>query len=463
MNKTAIGCCILLAAQTASAQEAITPEVLTTVASAYENSPTDKALRNAISANAIRNLTLNQEHTATADTWFSHSVNSSGITDQKSSGRCWLFTGTNVIRARVMAETGMKNFQFSHVYLFFYDQLEKSNLFLQGIIDTRKKPMDDKMVEWLFHNPLSDGGQFTGIADLIQKYGLVPKDVMAETYNSNNTAELTALLKRKLREFGLQLRELSDQGASKKTLEQQKVEMLKTIYRMLVLGFGQPPTTFSWAPKINGKATAEPKTYTPQRFYQEVCGGEDLYANYVMLMNDPSRPFHQVYEIDFDRHTYDGHNWLYVNLPIDELKAIAIESLKDSTMMYFSCDVGKYLNKENGWLDLDNYDYGSLFGTTFGMNKKQRIQSFDSGSTHAMTLMAVDLDAAGKPRKWKVENSWGASYGHQGHLLMTDRWFDEYMFRVVVRRTYCPQRVLDLLKGKPVRLPAWDPMFSNEM
>ena len=185
-------------------------------------------------------------------------------------------------------------------------------------------------------------------------------------------------------------------------------------------------------------------------------------ANYVMLMNDPSRPFNQVYEIDYDRHTYDGHNWLYINLPIEDIKEMAIASLKDSTMMYFSCDVGKFLDSKKGTLDLNNYDYGSLFGTTFGMNKKQRIQSFDSGSTHAMTLMAVDLDDSGKPKKWMVENSWGKEHGYQGHLIMTDEWFDEYMFRVVVNKKYCPQNVLDMLKQKPVRLPAWDPMFQNE-
>lgn len=181
-----------------------------------------------------------------------------------------------------------------------------------------------------------------------------------------------------------------------------------------------------------------------------------------MLMNDPSRPYHQVYEIDYDRHLYDGHNWLYVNLPMDELKPLAIASLKDSCQMYFSCDVGKFLDRQSGFLDVNNFDYGNLFGTTFGMNKKQRIQSFDSGSSHAMTLMAVDEDAQGKPVKWKVENSWGRSAGADGYLIMTDEWFDEYMFRVVVNRKYCTPQVLELLKKKPVRLPAWDPMFMGE-
>lgn len=444
------------------AQTSITPEVLNQLQGSYTGSAADKALRNAISSGGIQSIALNQEHTQTPDTHFSIEVKSTGISDQQKSGRCWLFTGTNVLRNRAMKTLGMKNFFFSQVYLFFYDQLEKSNLFLQGIIDTRKKALDDQIVTWLFQHPLSDGGTYTGVADLVTKYGLVPKDVMAETYNSNSTSDFVGHLKRKLREFGITLREKSDAGASEKELQALKVEQLKTVYRLLVMAYGQPPQTFTWAPKKDGKTAGKPKTYTPQQFYREVCGDEDLYADYVMLMNDPSRPYNQVYEIDYDRHLYDGHNWLYVNLDIEDLKPAAIASLRDSMQMYFSCDVSKFLNRNNGMLDLKNYDYESLLGTSFGMNKKQRIQTFDSGSTHAMTLMAVDLDEENKPTKWKVENSWGSSSGDAGYLLMTDEWFNEFMFRVVVNRKYCSPKILELLKKKPVRLPAWDPMFAEE-
>ncbi len=461
--RTTLTCVFALCCALGQAQTNITPEVLQSLEGAYSGTPSEKALRNALSNNSIAKMAINQEHTQSADTYFSIEVKNTGISDQASSGRCWLFTGTNVLRNRAMKRLGVKNFFFSQVYLFFYDQLEKSNLFLQGIIDTRKKPIDDQMVEWLFQHPLSDGGTYTGVADLVTKYGVVPQDVMAETYNSNSTSEFNSHLRRKLREFGIQLREKSEAGASEKVLQETKVEQLKTVYRMLVMAYGQPPKTFTWTPTENGKPKGEPKTYTPQEFYHEVCGNdEDLCADYVMLMNDPSRPYDQVYEIDYDRHLYDGHNWLYVNLDIEELKPMAIESLKDSMQMYFSCDVSKFLDRTTGILDLENYDYGSLLGTTFGMNKRQRIQTGDSGSTHAMTLMAVDLNKDGKPTKWKVENSWGATSGLAGYLIMSDEWFNEYMFRVVINRKYCTQKVKDLLKKKPIRLPAWDPMFMGE-
>jgi bleomycin hydrolase len=454
MKKSILCALILAGSAICQAQTNITPDVLKTLQGSYTGTPTEKALRNAISNVGIAKMAVNQENAGTKDKNFSIEIKNTGITDQKSSGRCWLFTGLNVLRGRAMKKLDTKNFVLSQCYLFFYDQLEKSNLFLQGVIDTRKQPIDSEMVRWLFQHPLSDGGTYTGVADLTTKYGVVPADVMPETYVSNSTSEFCGHLKRKLREFGITLREKSEAGMSEKQLQALKVEQLGTVYRMLVMAYGVPPTQFTW----------KGKTYTPQEFFETYCinEGEDLNKDYVMLMNDPSRPYNKVYEIDYDRHVYDGHNWLYVNLPIDELENIAIASLKDSCQMYFSCDVGKFLDRGVGIADIKNYDYGSLLGTTFGMNKKQRIQSFDSGSTHAMTLMAVDLDGEGKAKKWKVENSWGSDSGQNGYIIMTDEWFREYMFRVVVNRKYCPTSVLELLKQKPTRLPAWDPMFMPE-
>lgn len=456
-------CAGLYLALPASGQDkngGISPEMLQQIKQTYQGSAADKAIQNAITHNDINKLAIDYSNKNNFDTYFSHKVNSKGITNQKSSGRCWLFTGQNVFRSQIINKYNLKDFQLSHAYPFFWDQLEKSNLFLQGIIDTREKPLEDKMVEWLFKNPLSDGGQFTGVADILTKYGVVPADVMIETFSSENTRQMATLLKLKLKEFGLELRKAAAGGATTTDLRNQKTEMLGVIYRMLVLTLGEPPATFTWTLTDAKGSPVSTKEYTPQSFYKEFIGA-DLKNDFVMLMNDPSREYYKLYEIDFDRHAYDGKNWTYVNLPVEEIKEMAIKSIKDSTMMYFSCDVGKFLDRERGLLDVNYLDYESLMGTTFGMDKKQRIQTFSSGSSHAMTLMAVDLDENGKPKKWMVENSWGPG-ANNGHLIMTDKWFDEYMFRLVIERKYITGKVKEILKQKPIPLPAWDPMFADE-
>ena len=363
---------------------------------------------------SIKELALNQENQKALNTDFSIKVESKGITDQQSSGRCWLFTGLNVMRAKTLAEYGFQSFEFSEVYPFFWDQLEKANLFLQGIIDTSKSPLTDKTVEWLFQHPLSDGGTFTGVADIVSKYGLVPKDAMPETNSSENTSRMANLISLKLKEYGLQLRDMAAAGAKPEALEKEKTTMLGTIYRMLVLNLGVPPTEFDYVRHDAKGNPVETEHHTPMSFLEKY-GDKQLLTNYVMLMNDPSREYYKCYEIDYDRHRYDGKNWTYVNLPVEDIKEMAIASLKDSTMMYFSCDVGKFLNSERGLLDVKNYDYESLMGTTFRDRTRSNVSRlFSSGSSHAMTLMAVDLNKDGKPVKWMVENSWGAASGYQG-------------------------------------------------
>ncbi len=422
---------------------------------------TAEALGNALAGTSLNQLALKANNPAASDTYFSNKVDSKGITDQASSGRCWLFTGLNVMRAKMIAHYGMGDFQFSQSYSFFYDQLEKANLFLQAVIDNASRPMDDKTVEWLFKNPLSDGGTFCGVQDVVTKYGLVPADVMPERYNANNTSRMSGLIALKLREYGMTLRRAADNGEKKKALMARKKDMLATVYHILAICLGEPPTEFVWTRTDAKGQPVDTKKYTPQSFYAQYVGA-DLKGGYVMLMNDPSRPYHKTYTIDLDRHTYDGSQWTYLNLPMDEIKAMAIASIKDSTMMYYSCDVGKYYNAKTGVLSLDNYDYGSLLGTDFPMDKADRIRTYASASSHAMTLMAVDLTADGKPTKWMVENSWGPSSGYKGHLIMTDGWFDEYSFRLVVEKRFVPAATLKLLDQKPTVLPAWDPLFAPE-
>jgi bleomycin hydrolase len=458
---TMIGVAALMAT-TAAAQTALTPDVLKRLEQAQAETPADRALRNALAQTDINTLATSATRGA-LETDFTYRVPSRGITDQKSSGRCWLFTGLNVLRASAMNRLNLPELKLSQVYLFFYDQLEKSNLFLQAVIDTRRSALDDRTVDWLFDHPLSDGGTFTGVADLVMKYGVVPAEAMPETYSSEHTARIDQLLSLKLREFGLELRASSDKGATVKQLESRKQEQLETVYHILTLAYGVPPQQFSWKRRDPSGKVLETSTYTPREFYTALWGDDDLTANYVMLMNDPTRPYYKVYRIEYDRHTYDGHDWTYLNLPIDEVKPLAIASLKDSAAMYFSCDVGKYLHSASGSLSLDNYDYGALLGTTFGMNKEQRIRTHASASSHAMTLVVVDVDSTSQQSsRWMVENSWGSTSGWQGHLVMTDAWFNEYMFRVVVNRKYIDEKYLRMMDQKAVTLPAWDPMFMGE-
>ncbi|MBQ8482954.1 MAG: C1 family peptidase [Bacteroidales bacterium] len=440
----------------------ISAELLEEISKGYEHDADDRAIRNALAGTSIATLAINAENASMIDTHFSDRVRTKGITDQKSSGRCWLFTGLNVLRAKMIDKYELPGMEFSQNYLFFYDQLEKANLFLQGVIDTKGLPFEDRKVDWLFSNPLSDGGQFTGVSNLIVKYGVVPAEAMPETFQSDNTSQMATLLKLKLREDGLALRDAAASGASAKKLQKMKVEQLSEIYRMLALCLGEPVKEFEWTRCDKDNNIVSRKTYTPKSFYDEFIG-EDLENNYVMIMNDPCREYGKVYEIDYDRHVYDGHNWLYINLPVERIKEMAIASIKDNTAMYFSCDVGKFYDRKKGVLDIANFDYESLMGVTFGMDKKQRVQTHASGSSHAMTLIAVDVcPESGKPVKWMVENSWGPASGYKGCLIMTDEWFNEYMFRLVVEKKYVPADVLEMLNQEPELLPAWDPMFAPE-
>lgn len=447
---------VLLLAPAFVQAQGITPDLLSRLRTQQAADKSAPALRNALAANGINALATNPNNPERLDTWFSDEVPSKGITDQKSSGRCWLFTGLNVMRSKMIREQKLGEFQFSQSYCWFYDQLEKANLFLQSIIDKADLPMDDKTVDWLFQHPISDGGTFCGVQDIVTKYGLVPAEVMPESYNANNTSKLSSILALKLREYGLALRR-----AKAKDRQALKEKQLATIYRILSISLGEPPTEFQWTRRDDKGRPVETKNYTPQSFYKEYVG-IDLVGTYVMLMNDPSRPYNKTYTIDLDRHSYDGQQWTYLNVPMEVIKEAAIKSIKDTTMMYMSCDVGKCLDRNTGILSLKNFDYESLFQTDFPMDKADRIRTYASASSHAMTLKAVDLAADGTSRKWMVENSWGASSGHKGNLIMTEEWFNEYLFRLVIDRKYLSEDILKLTQQKPIVLPAWDPLFSAD-
>ena len=466
MNKQLLTACLLAACVAASAQTkngGISADMMKKIESNVAATPAERAIRNAIATNSITDLAKSPSSLGYIDTHFSDETTKQSIHDQKSSGRCWMFSGFNVLRSRfAAAHNDTLAVEFSHSYLFFYDQLEKANLFLQGTIDNASKPVSDPDVRFFFKSPLSDGGTFCGVADLADKYGLVPKSVMPETYQSNNTKLMAQLIERKLREFGLELRKMVAEKKKANAIQDRKTQMLGVVYKMLSSTLGEPVKEFSYA-HVNkhGKTMGETKTYTPLSFYKETVKSP-LNGSFVMLMNDPRNPYYKVYEVEYDRHTYDGHNWKYINLPMEDIEKIAIASIKANRKMYSSYDVSKFLDRTRGYMDLNNFDYGSMFGVEFPMSKAERIETFDSGSTHAMTLSAVDLDKDGNPVKWAVENSWGAASGQNGIYIMTDEWFREYMFRLVVEREYVPADILKIENEKPLRLTYDDPLFTPE-
>ena len=454
----AVGSLTVASAQTKPG--GISGEMLRDIQKEQQADPVNRALINAVAVNSIDALSTNRQNAGALDTYFSVETKKQSITDQKSSGRCWMFSGFNVLRSNYTRQHGDSiQLELSQAYLFVWDQLEKANLMLQGCVDTGKLPIDDPRVRFFFKSPIGDGGTFCGVSDLAEKYGLVPAEVMPESYSSDNTSKMRSLIASKLREYGLQLRDMAQKDRKQNSIDKAKTRMLSQIYRMIIMTIGEPPQKFTYAFKDkNGKALGPAREYTTQSFYQEVVGGP-LNGTFIMAMNDPRRPYYKTYEVEYDRHTYDGHNWRYVNLPMEDIEQMAIASLKDGRKLYSSYDVGKFLDRKRGYADIENFDYESLFGTSFGMNKAQRISTFDSGSTHAMTLTAVDLDANGKPLKWKVENSWGATNGHEGCIIMTAEWFREYMFRLVVDKQYVPQNLLKLSEQAPVMVMPEDPLF----
>ncbi len=438
----------------------IDQQKLEKIRSTWKNSPADKALQNTITHNDIKNLAKNRANEGKINHYFSNKINTKATTNQKSSGRCWLFTSLNTLRPIVTQKYHLNNFEFSENYNFFWDQFEKSNLFLEMVIATSDRPYNSRKVTWLFKNPIGDGGQWATFNDLVKKYGLVPKAAMPETWQSNHTSTMSRLLRRKLREDGLILRELAQTKKGKKKLEDSKMKMLSEIYRILVLNLGEPPQEFTWQYKDKDGKIRKQKKYTPLEFYREAVGIN--VDDYVMLMNDPTRPYFKLYNIEFDRNLVEGEDWKYINLPNDVIKKFAKKSILNNEAMYLSCDVGKQFDSKAGYLDVNTYDYNDLMGVKFGMDKAKRIKTFDSGSTHGMALIGCNILSDGKIDKWLIENSWGADKGNHGFLTATDAWFDNYMFRLVINKKYISEDVLKVLLQKPIMLPPWDPMFMPE-
>lgn len=450
----------LLFACTGIFAQTVTDKELQEIQSSFQKNASTKAIQNILTTNkSLKDNALNRELQGKTDHFFKYKVDVKGITNQYSSGRCWMFTSMNVLRPGIMKKYNLNNFDFSHNYLYFWDMFEKSNLFLENIITTADKDMQDREVVEYFKAPVGDGGVWNLYYNAAQKYGVVPQDVMPETAHSNNTSQIGSILSEKLRMGGYALREMAVSGKNVKELRAEKKEILKDVYRILALCLGEPPHTFTWRYKDKDGNIKELANYTPQQFYKDITPSDYTPENYIMIMNDPTREYYKLYEIQNYRNTEEGINWVYLNLPNEDIKKAALASIKNNEAMYASCDVGKQNNRETGVLDPEMYDYESLLGVKLNMDKKARILTRQSGSSHAMTLVGCDTDANDKPVKWEFENSWGSNNGNNGYLTFTDPWFDEYMFRVVIHKKYLDNNAINALKSKPIQLPIWDYMF----
>lgn len=459
MIKQLITATLILACSGVFAQ-AVSEKDLQEIQGSFKKDASTKAIQNILTNDkSIRDNALNRDLQGKIDHYFKYRVNVKGITNQQSSGRCWMFTSMNVLRPLVMEKYDLNQFDFSHNYLYFWDIFEKSNLFLENIIATADRPMDDREVTEYFKSPVGDGGVWNLYYNAAQKYGVVPKEVMPETAHSNNTSQMTGVINEKLRLGGYTLREKAAQGKKAKDLRAEKNEVLKDVYRILALCLGEPPHEFTWRFKTKKGKIKELAGYTPRQFYKEITPADYSPRNYIMVMNDPTREYYKVYEIQNYKNTIEGINWVYLNLPNEDLKAAALASIKNNEPLYASCDVGKQFNRETGILDPEMFDYESLLGVKLDMDKKARILTRQSGSVHAMTIVGCDTDENDKPVKWEFENSWGDKSGHNGYLTFTDKWFDEYMFRAVLHKRYLNEKALQALKSKPVQLPVWDYMY----
>lgn len=404
--------------------------------------------------NGVQQASFNTEAVRDINRTFSIEIPTDAVTNQKQSGRCWLFAALNVMRHQFAKKYHAKNFVFSQAYLFFWDRIERANIYFDHILETADKPVDDRTVHFYLQGPDTDGGQWHMAVSLIRKYGLVPDYAYGESFTANNTAAFNQALNMKLREDGLVLRELSQKG-DQDEIEKKRKEFLNEVYRMTVIAFGEPTQKFDLEYRDDDNKYQLDQNLTPLDFFHKYF--EDDLDEYVVLFNAPDHEFDKLYALPFEDNVEGGTPIQFLNTEIDNLKQAAIKQLEAGETIWFGCDVGKESDRQKGLMVKNLYQTDTLFNIETKLDKKERLLTGASGSTHAMTLVGVDV-VNGKPRQWKVENSWGDKVGKNGYFVMSDDWFDEYLFKVVVKKKYLPKKLVELAEGKATPVPCWDSM-----
>ncbi len=446
------------AAAPPSSDGAVTPGMVARFAADFGADPHGRAAAHAIRKSGIQAAALDQSRLIAQPYTFSTEIETGPVTNQRSSGRCWMFAGLNALRVPLKERWGIKDFEFSQNYQMFWDKFERANYFLESILETLDEPRDGRLVTWLLDAPLNDGGQWDLFVNLIEKYGVVPKAVMPETFHSSSSAGMNRILVAKLRGDAARLRGQHDaEGTGPEGLRGPKEAMLGEIYRLLAQFLGEPPARFDFEYRDKDRGFHRDSGLSPRDFYAKYVG-LDLGA-YVSLIHAPTadKPFGRTYTVRYLGNVRGGRDVLYLNAEIDALEQAALRQLTAGEPVWFGCDVGKMSDRESGVMDADLYDYAGVLGVPVRLDKAARLDYGESRMTHAMVFTGVNV-ADGRPNRWKVENSWGKEPGRDGFFVMSASWFREFTYQVVVRTEHLPPALRAALAQPPVALQPWDPM-----
>ncbi len=419
-----------------------------------------KLARNVSMRNDLLELAMDWDYYRKIDHSFSDVVSGEmPATNQKSSGRCWGFAGLNLFRIYLGRKYQLKDFQFSQNYFMFWDKLEKSNFFLESIINTIKEPWNSRLMMHLLNNPIQDGGQWDMWVNLVNKYGVVPQSEMPETFASSKSMRMNRMITRKLREYAQFIRVSKSDGATNEELQVLKTNQLKEIFKMLTIHLGTPPQSFDWQIRNRKKEFMRFTDLTPSSFYQEHLGLN--LDDYICLIHCPmsDKKFNTVYTVKFLGNVTEGKPIRYLNVAIDVIKKATIKSIKNDDPVWFGCDVSKHFHRDLGVMDMDLFNFNNFYDTEFSMDKATRLEYGDSQMTHAMLFTGVDLNNKGDVKKWRVENSWGNKGGDKGYHIMSNKWFEEYNYEVVVHKSYLSKKFVNIYENsEAVQLEPWDPM-----
>ncbi|CAM9579888.1 unnamed protein product, partial [Ectocarpus fasciculatus] len=445
------------------ASAALTAEFVSQQSSSFDADPKLRLAQNAVTRSDVRDVLMRRDVSNSFNHHYSVKVaQECKVTDQKRTGRCWIFAALNVMRLGVMSKCNLTDdFELSQSYLFFWDKLEKCNYFLENVLLTKDKPLDGRLLQHLLKEPICDGGQWDMVTNLMGKYGVVPKSVFPESKTSMNSVWVNRFLTAKLREYALRLRGMAGKGAVEADLQKAKADMMAEVYKVLSVHFGAVPTPdskFEWAMTDKHKAFKR-EEHTPLGFYRDLVSTKA--DQMVSIIHDPRNPYRRSYSVSYLGNVVGGDIVRYINLPIEELKRYAAATLDGGQPCWMGVDVFKSYHIELGILDTGMYDHDLVYGVSPGMTKEERLRSGESLMSHAMVFTGYDKrDGENIPNKWRVENSWGDTRGNKGYFLMTNAWFDEYLFQVVVNKSLLDKDLLPLLTDEPTMLPAWDPMGS---